>query len=276
MSSVLTYVVGAAGALYLTAVAIMFFAQRHFLYFPDPVRTAPMTAGLPDVEERSLETPDGQRIIAWYGKAKPGQPTLLYFHGNGGALDDRRERIRAYLDLGRGVYMMSYRGYSGSTGSPTERANVADAKLAYDDLLRESVAAKDILIYGESLGTGVAVQVAREKPTLGLILDSPFTSVAERAADFYPWLPARLLMTDRYDSLSVIGEVRTPLFILHGEADEIVPVDMGRKLFAHANEPKEIVTLPGAGHNDHFMYGSFEAINAWIDRLRAGKIAPQP
>lgn len=276
MSSVLTYVVGAAGALYLTAVAIMFFAQRHFLYFPDPVRTAPMTAGLPDVEERSLDTPDGERIIAWYGKAKPGQPTLLYFHGNGGALDDRRERIRAYLDLGRGVYMMSYRGYSGSTGQPTERANVADAKLAYDALLREGVAAKDILIYGESLGTGVAVQLAREKPTLGVILDSPFTSVAERAADFYPWLPVRLLMTDRYDSLSVIGEVRTPLFILHGEADEIVPVDMGRKLFAHANEPKEIVTLPGAGHNDHFMYGSFEAINAWIDRLRAGKIAPQP
>ncbi|PPC86272.1 MAG: alpha/beta hydrolase, partial [Hyphomicrobium sp.] len=110
MSSVLTYFVGAAGALYLTAVAIMFFAQRHFLYFPDPVRTAPMTAGLPDVEERILETPDGERIIAWYGKAKPGQPTLLYFHGNGAALDDRRERIRAYLDLGRGVYMMSYRG----------------------------------------------------------------------------------------------------------------------------------------------------------------------
>jgi fermentation-respiration switch protein FrsA (DUF1100 family) len=275
MSSVLTYFVGAVGALYITAVAIMFFAQRHFLYFPDPVRTAPTAAGLPDVEERILETPDGERIIAWYGKAKPGQPTLLYFHGNGGALDDRRERIRAYLDLGRGVYMMSYRGYSGSTGSPTERANVADAKLAYDALLREGVAAKDILIYGESLGTGVAVQVAREKSTFGLILDSPFTSVAERAADFYPWLPARLLMTDRYDSLSIISDVRTPLFILHGEADEIVPVEMGRKLFAHANEPKEIVTLRGAGHNDHFMYGSFEAINAWIDRLRAGKITPQ-
>lgn len=258
----------AIAGLYALAVVVMYTAQRRFMYFPYPVRTPPLVAGLPDVVERVIATLDGEKIIAWYGKAKPSQPTLLYFHGNGGALETRAERIRAYLDRGRGVYMMSYRGYSGSTGSPSEAANVADARLAYDDLVSLGVAAKDIIIYGESLGTGVGVQVAREKKVAGLVLDSPFTSIVERAAQLYPVLPVRMLLSDRYDSLSVIGDVHVPLLIIHGEADDIVPVEMGRRLFAKANEPKEIKTLPGAGHADHYNFGSFEIINRWIDRLR--------
>ena len=95
----------------------MYIAQRQFIYFPDPARTSPAAANLPDVSERILSTPDGERIVAWYGRAKPGQPTILYFHGNGGALELRRETIRRYLDSGRGMFMMAYRGYSGSTGS---------------------------------------------------------------------------------------------------------------------------------------------------------------
>jgi fermentation-respiration switch protein FrsA (DUF1100 family) len=256
-------------ALYALAVATMYVAQRRFIYFPDPVRASPAAAGLPEVAERIIATPDGEKIIAWYGKARPGQPTLLYFHGNGGALETRNERIRKYLDRGRGMFMMSYRGFSGSTGSPTEAANVADAKLAYDALVKEGVSPDDIILYGESLGTGVAVQVAAEKKVAGIILDSPFTSVAELAAEHYPWLPVGLLLKDRYDSIRRIRDVRAPLLIVHGEADVVVPVAVGRQLFAAANEPKEIVTLPGAGHDDHWKFGSFEIINRWIDRLRA-------
>jgi fermentation-respiration switch protein FrsA (DUF1100 family) len=253
--------------LYALAVIIMYTAQRRFMYFPDPRRTLPAAVGLPDVVERVIATPDGERIIAWYGKARPGQPTLLYFHGNGGALETRAERIRAYLDLGRGVYMMSYRGYSGSSGSPSEAANVADALLAYDDLAGMGVAPQDIIIYGESLGTGVGVQVARVKKIAGIVLDSPFTSIVDRAAQLYPWLPARVLLRDRYDSLSVIGEIHAPLLVIHGDADDIVPVEMGRHIFERANEPKEIKVLRGAGHVDHSEYGSFELINEWIDRI---------
>ena len=268
---VLKAIILGLAALYVIAALGMYFGQRKFLYFPDAARTAPADAGLSDVIEISIATPDGETLIAWYGKAKPGQPTILYFHGNGGALEVRRERIAKYLARGRGIFMLSYRGYSGSSGTPSEAANVADAKLSYDTLVKEGVAPKDIIIFGESLGTGVATQVAAEKMAAGLVLDSAFTSIADRAAEIYPWLPVRLLLKDRYDSAAVIGDVTMPVFILHGEEDTIVPVAMGRKLFELANTPKVIKTLPGAGHNDHYLFGSFEAINAWIDRLRAGE-----
>jgi fermentation-respiration switch protein FrsA (DUF1100 family) len=256
---------------YAIAVAVMYFAQRRFIYFPDPTRTTPRAAGLANVVERIIATPDGEKIVAWYGKAAVGQPTLLYFHGNGGALELRAGRIARYLDRGRGIFMMSYRGYSGSTGSPSEPKNVADAKLAYEALVADGVSPDDIILYGESLGTGVAIEVAAEKKVAGVILDSPFTSIVERAAQLYPWLPVRLLLQDRYESIQRIRDVHAPLFILHGEADNIVPVEMGRELYEAANEPKEIKTLPGAGHADHNDFGSFEIINRWIDRLRAAR-----
>ena len=119
----------------------------------------------------------------------------------------------------------------------------------------------------------MAIQLAAQNKVGGLILDSPFTSIAERAQQLYPWLPVGLLLRDRYDSLLHIRDVHAPLFILHGEADDVVPVDMGRRLFEAANEPKDITTLPGAGHGDHYMFGSFEIINGWIDRLRAWRAA---
>jgi uncharacterized protein len=254
-------------ALYLAVAAAMFAAQRRLLYFPDPEHVTPAAAGLNGIAERIISTPDGERLVAWYGKAAPGQPTLLYFHGNGGGLIDRAERIAAYLALGRGVFMLSYRGYSGSTGSPTESANVADAILAYEALLAEGVLAHDVVVYGESLGSGVAVQLMQERAARGLVLDSPFTSIVERAAELYPWLPVRLVMQDRYESDKVIARVRVPLLIVHGENDTVVPVSMGQRLFKLANQPKQLITLPGAGHNDHAQFGSFQAINAWIDRL---------
>lgn len=272
MKFVLKLLLIAVAVAYAGAAAFMYVAQRSFLYFPDPRRTAPEAAGLPQVEEREIKTPDGETIIAWYGKAKPGQPTLLYFHGNGGAIELRNERIKKYMRLGRGMYMMSYRGFSGSTGQPTEAHNVADAKLAYEDLLKQGVKPADIILYGESLGTGVAIQVALEKKVSGIVLDSPYTSVAARAQQLFPWLPVSLLIKDRYDSLNYIGNFHAPLLIMHGDRDEVIPVAMGKELFAAANEPKELAIIKGGGHEDHYKFGSYERINSWIDRLRAGAI----
>lgn len=259
----------ALAALYAAAVAIMYFAQRSFLYFPDPERVTPASVGLPSVKEVLIAAPDGETVIAWYGKAARGKPTLLYFHGNGGSLAVRSERFRYFLDAGIGVFMMSYRGYSGSTGAPTEAANVADAKRAYEALRAEGVGAEEIILYGESLGSGVAAQVAAEKPVRGVILDSPFTSIVDRAAQLYPWLPVRHLLEDRYDTRRYLGRIQAPLLILHGERDTIVPVEMGREVFALANEPKELAIFPEAGHNDLYLNGAFERVNAWIDRLMA-------
>lgn len=248
----------------------MFFAQRALMYLPEAFRTDPKSEGLADVEERRLQTGDGHEVIVWYGKAKPGQPTLLYFHGNAGALATRSERMAKYMLRGRGVYIMSYRGFSGSTGKPSEAANVSDAKRAYDDLVSLGVAPQNIILYGESLGSGVAVQVAAEKPCGGLVLDAPYTSIVNVAAAQYPWLPVRPMLLDRYESEAYISAVRCPLLIVHGERDNVIPVGMGRELFAKANEPKKIVTFPNAGHADHWLYGSYDAINSWIDALRTG------
>ena len=259
-------------ALYLAVATSAFVMQRRLIYAPDPRRMSPAEAGLANVEELVLTAANGDRLIAWYGAAPPGQPTILYLHGNGGALELRRERVRKYMAAGRGMLMLAWRGYSGSDGNPSEAASVADAKLAYTALVTQGIKPADIIVYGESLGTGVAVQLAAEKPVGGVILDAPYTSLVDVAALIYPWLPVGALMLDRYETLTHIGRVHAPLLVVQGEADEIIPVSQGRAVFAAANEPKEIVTFPGAGHADHYLYGSYEAIQGWIDRTRAATV----
>lgn len=263
-------------ALYGLLVLATYLLQRRLIYFPDTQRISPASVNLPDVEERTLQTPDGEKILVWYGRAKPGYPTLLYFHGNAGSFEFRQERIRRYMARGIGMYMMTYRGFGGSTGVPSERANVADARLAYDSLRADGVAAEDIIVYGESLGSGIAVQIAAEKPVGGIILDAPYTSLVDVAETVYPYLPARLLMTDRYETLTYIGRVTAPLLILQGERDEIVPISMGRAVFAAANEPKTMKTFPEAGHSDHWNFGSYDAAYAWLDDWRARQTASSP
>jgi hypothetical protein len=255
-------------AIYALIVLAAWLGQRKLMYFPDRTRTAPSAIGLPNVEEQVIETPDGARVLAWWGRARPGQPTLLYFHGNAGSFLDRAERFRSYLARGRGMLMMTYRGYGGSTGSPSEAANVADAKLAYRHLLKLGVRPEDVILYGESLGSGIAVQVAAEHPVGGLILDAPYTSAVDLAASVYPFLPVRALMTDRYETLRYIAKVRAPILVVHGDRDRVIPLEMGRAVYAAARGPKRIEILPGAGHVNHAEFGSFERINAWIDEIR--------
>ncbi len=268
---VLGTVVGVALAMGLLA-AIVPTLQRHLMYFPDTTYFTPKTAGLTGVSEEVLQTPDGSRVLAWYAPAKPGQPTLLYFHGNAGSLETRIERIRKYMARGLGVFMMTYRGFGGSSGEPSEAANVADARLAYDTLTeRLGIAPADIIVYGESLGTSVAVQVAGAREVAGIVLDAPYTSMVDLAALHHPWIPGRWFMTDRYETRRHIKAVTAPLLILHGEIDDIVPVTMGREIFNLANAPKTIKTFQGAGHADHYLFGSYDALYAWIEQLRRGR-----
>jgi hypothetical protein len=257
-------------AAYAAILLAAYLGQRRLMYFPDRTHTLPAQVGLPGVQERFLETPDGARVMAWYGKARPGEPTLLYFHGNAGSLAARAERIRRFMDEGWGVYMMTYRGYGGGTGSPSETANVADARLAYDALVREGVDPASIILYGESLGTGVAARVATERPAAGLILDAPYTSIVDIAAKAYPYLPVRHVLKDRYETKTYVGQVRMPLLILHGERDPVIPVAMGRELLALANAPKRLATFPKAGHSDIYIDGNpaLDAVRDWIGELR--------
>jgi uncharacterized protein len=253
---------------YLAIIAVAYFAQRKFTYFPSPTRVAPTEAGLDGVQEVELATPDGARIIGWHAPAPPGRPTVLYFHGNGGGLANRAMRLARYQNAGLGILMMSYRGYSGSTGSPTETNNIADARLAYDHLAEQGLKPSDIFLYGESLGSGIAVQLAAAVPVAGVILDAPYTSIVEVGAKAYPILPLSWLMVDRYESDRRIASINAPILILHGARDEVIPPDMGQRMYALAREPKRIVVFPEGRHVDLDNYGAVEIVRSWIDNVR--------
>lgn len=257
-------------AFYAVIAVAAFVLQRRLMYFPDPARLSPATFNLPGVKERIIDAPDGARLIAWYAPPAPGQPTILYFHGNAGNLASRSERVRRYVSRGYGVLFLSYRSYGGSTGDPSERANVADAKLAYDSLIADGTDPDDIFVYGESLGSGVAVQLAADNEIGGLVLDAPYTAIVDVAALAYPYLPVRPFMFDRYETMRYLPRVKAPLLVLHGEADRVIPVEMGKAIYAAANAPKEIVTFPRAGHSDHHVYGSYDELFRWIDAVVKG------
>jgi fermentation-respiration switch protein FrsA (DUF1100 family) len=261
----LVYLLSIVLIVFLALGGLLWSQQRVLLYHPDPARFSPATVGLKSVEEVVLEAPDGVEIISWYGKARPAQPTILYFHGNGSNLVGRAGRVGEYMAKGRGMMMMSYRGYSGSGGKPTEAHNFADARLAYDWLRAQGVAADDIILYGESLGSGVALKLATEVPVGGIILDAPFTSIVDVGKRIYPYLPVRTFLFDRYDNRSRIGNIRAPLLIVHGDRDELIPIEMGRELYRKAPEPKEFAAIAGGGHNDHYLFGSYEIIHVWMD-----------
>ena len=267
MSTVLKILVGLA-VVYLAIVAVAYLAQRRLTYFPNPARVAPAQLGLSGVAEETLSTPDGAQLIAWYAPAPPGRPTLLYFPGNGGSLAGRAMRFQRYQNAGFGILMLSWRGYSGSTGSPSETANYADARLAYDSLIKRGLKPADIFIYGESLGSGVATHLATEVPVAGVILDAPFTSIPDVGADAYPYLPVRLLMSERYDSASRIASINAPLLILHGMRDRVVPFAMGKRLYELAREPKRMVEFASGNHIDLDAHGAVDAVRAWTGEIR--------
>ena len=242
-------------AAYVLVVLAGYLLQRRLMYFPNPERVSLAQAGLKGVEERTLKMPDGVRVLAWYAKAKPGNPTVLYFHGNAGSIAGRAHRIQAYMEMGWGIYMLSYRGYAGSGGSPTEKDNVADARVAYGALLLEGVDAANVILYGESLGSGVAARLATERTAGGLVLEAPYTSIVAVAKSGYPFLPVTWLLTDRYETDKVLGQVHMPVLILHGKLDGVIPFAMGEALYAMANPPKAMVAFPDGAHSNLYAPG---------------------
>lgn len=256
--------------IYGLVVLAAWLGQRRLLYVPDRTRVAPVILSLAGVSELELKTPDGERLVAWRLKAQPGRPTLLYFHGNAGNLATRANRVARYAALGYGLLMMSYRGFGGSSGSPSEAANIADAVLAYEHLISDGLTPQDIVLYGESLGTGVAVQLALKKPVSAVVLDAPYTSIVSMAQRTYPYLPVHPLLKDRYESDRIIARIGVPLLVLHGVRDGIIPIDMGRALYDKAQQPKKFVSFAEGHHSDLDDYGAVQAVNDWLSEMRRG------
>lgn len=251
---------------YAGLLALMYVFQRAMMYFPDPHRIAPAQAGLPQAEEVTLTSSDGEKLIAWYIPPRGGKPLVLYFQGNAEGLPARVGRFAWMVADGDGLLALNYRGYGGSTGKPSEEGLIRDATAAYA-FARAHYPAKRIVLFGESLGTAVAVALAAEHEIGALILDAPFTSAAAVGAAAYPFAPVRRLMKDKFRSDERIGRVAAPLLVLHGEADRIVPIHFGEKLFALAREPKRFVRFPQGGHVNLDDFGAVDAVQAFLAEL---------
>lgn len=252
--------------IYGALTAFAFFLQRQLQYFPDrsPV---PLPAGerFRGLEEVELVTADGVRLAAWHWPgARP--PTIVIFHGNAGHRGNRLPWMVQLHDLGFGVFCLDYRGYGGSGGAPTERGLFRDADATVAWLAARAPGA---LVYlGESLGCGVAVEMAVRHRPRSLILQSPYTSLVDVAKQRYFFLPVRLLMKDRFDTIDKIAEVTCPILMLHGARDGLVPPEIGERLFEAAPEPKRWVLIKGVGHNDMPVSPTYrEAIRQHLEGL---------
>src|SRR5260370_16231528 len=225
---------------YVAVVAALYFGQRSLLYLPRSTHVSPAAAGLPEAEEIVLDTSDGERVVAWQVPPRPEQPVVIYFHGNAEVVATRVARHRDLIAGGAGLVALSYRGYMGSTGRPTEAGLLRDAEAAYQFAVSRYPADR-IVLWGHSLGSGVAVALAATRPVAKLILEAPFSSTVDVAASMFPIVPVRWLMHDQYHSDQRIGKVKASILILHGERDLIVPIEFVERLFALAPEPNRFV-----------------------------------
>jgi uncharacterized protein len=253
--TLLKWIVVLAAGGYCALVALLYLAQRSFLYHPQTMRVTPAAAGLPDAEEATIETSDGEQVTVWHVPPQGEKPVVIYFHGNAEIVASSAGRHRELTANGSGLVALSYRGYMGSTGSPTEDGLLRDAEAAYR-FATSRHPANPIVVWGHSLGSGVAVALASLHPIAKLILEAPFTSTADVAAGLFPFVPVRWLMRDQFRSDRRIGDVRAPLLIMHGARDQVVPIRLGERLFDLAHEPKRFVRFPDGGHDDLDRYGA--------------------
>jgi len=264
----------------LAAALVMFLRwyEPRLIYLPfrDLERT-PADLGLA-YEDLELQTADGQRIHAWFLPAgSPARLTVLFLHGNAGNISHRFDKLALLREIGADVLIVDYRGYGRSTGRPDEAGTYRDADAAYSYLIEvRKLEARRIVLYGESLGTAVAVDLAARKPVGGLILESVFSSGVDVGQEMLPFLPMRWLVRNRYDSVNKIGRVQAPVLILHSRDDEFFRWHHPQRLYDAARDPKRLVELRG-GHNDAFLVSSaayMQALREFSKTVEASTRSP--
>jgi uncharacterized protein len=262
-----------AGSVAIGLTLFLWLGQRRLLYLPSADLLSPAAAGLTDVRPLSVTTADGLPLGAWFvparGEAVP-HAVVIVFNGNAGNRSHRAPLAQQLADAGYASVLVDYRGYGGNSGTPSERGLMDDAR-AVTAALRAAPALVGVRIvyFGESLGSGVAVQLAVESPPAALVLRSPFTSIADVAAHHYWFLPVRRLLWDRFDSFARIGGLRCPLLVVAGDRDSVVPFALSERVFAAATAPKRFVRVPGADHNDYDLVAGDSLMRALLPWLAA-------
>ncbi len=255
---------GVALAAYALLIGLLFAFQRQILYLPDRTRPALADARVPRLTEVEIATADGLKLLSWYRPPLGDAAVIAYFHGNGGHIGYRARRLREEFDPAWGVLILGYRGYGGNPGRPSEAGLIEDGRAALRFLDGQGIARSRLVLYGESLGTGVAVALASESAAAALILESPYTSIVDAARVHYPFVPVDWLLLDRFDSLARAARVSVPVLVLMGEQDRVIPPALGRRLASALPGPTEIRAFAAAGHEDIYAHGGGSAVRQFL------------
>ncbi|MBX5154767.1 alpha/beta hydrolase [Rhizobium lentis] len=253
-----------AAIAYMAVLGLLYFSQRSLL-FPG-AGAMPLPEQARWGESVHIKTPDGEMLQGLYSQGDTGKPCVLLFFGNGDRVDNYAFLAQALAARGIGLLAISYRGYPGSTGSPSEQGLLTDGIAAFDWL--SAHAGSEIVVLGRSLGTGVAVHTAAERPAAGVILVSPYLSVLSVAQRHYPYLPVQLLLKDPFRSDLNIGKVREPKLFLHGRLDYSIPLTSAQALHEIAPEPKQMLIYDDAGHNDIFNDSTVGDVIRFVEALK--------
>ncbi len=257
-------------AIVAVVLAVIWFGQRGLIYFPDSQVPAPAAAGLPSAEPLAFETEDGLRLEGWFVPpvSSASGYTVMVFNGNAGHRGYRAELAAQLAARGLAVFVFDYRGYGGNPGLPSEEGLARDARAALAAVgARPGVDRARLVFFGESLGAAVAVRLALEFPPAALVLRSPFTSLAAIGQMHYPFLPVRWLLRDRYPTVERIARIASPVLVIAGDEDRIVPLGDSRAVYDAAPHPKRFVVVPGADHNDRALNIGPAVVRAVVDLL---------
>ena len=251
---------------YFIVLAIIYFSQRSLMYHPSANNYINENKLNHKIEK--IKIPSDNELTAWYFKKNEKFKTLLFFHGNAGNLENRIYKLNDLSKLNLNYLIVAYRGFSGNKGNPTEEGLYKDARAAKYWLNLNNIGDQNIIVYGESLGTAVTIDLAKDHKFAGVILESPFTSMTKLSRKYYPWVPTRLLLKDKYETDKKIKKVFSPILILHGRKDNIVPFEMGEQLFKLANNPKYNYFIDNDDHMMDFNDDLIDSINSFILSLK--------
>ena len=252
---------------YLLVLIYLYFFQRSLMYHPNENNYSNDKITV-SIEKIKIKTKDNIDLLGWYHEKNLKKfKTLLFFHGNAGSLENRIHKLNRFDDMKINFLIIAWRGFSGNKGKPTEIGLYEDGQSAIRWLLEKGLKEEDIIIYGESLGTGVATHLAQSKNFAGVILETPFTSMVDAAKTFYPYIPVNLLLKDKFKNEDKIKNIKSPILIMHGEADQIVPFAMGKKIFEIANEPKFSYFTKYDDHMMEYNENLVKALNSFLKSL---------
>lgn len=273
MLNLLAGLVGVVVGGYVLAGAGLYLFQESLLFKPGPPPPPPAQTEAPELAPVTLTTADGLDLVSWFAPpAEDDGVVVVYFHGNAGSMGGRAHKARDLLDAGLGVFLVGYRGYNGNPGRPGQDGFRRDGEVALDFLEMRGFGPDRRVLYGESIGSGTALPLAVERGAAGVVLEGAFTSVIAMANLQYPIFPARLLVRHPFDNLAAVRALRSPLLILHGEQDDLVPLEMAHALAESAREGGnarvEVVTFDQGGHVDLFDYGAARSVVAFVDAVR--------